>query len=183
MNDDKSTQLMRFDEDSQRYYLTVKGYYFKTGTDLGKVLNTDGNDNATKLPQLWLDLICEKCYDFVEEHAQNDDVAVCAMNFAPSLKGKLFEVFVREVLYNLNNGNPSIYSGANFDNATIMDLDSVRGEIEVSSRFWSFCTKRVDELCFGLFYQPQLTICQKERIIRALKEKGNTDDVSSDDKS
>ena len=62
---------LRFDIDSERYYLTQNYVLEKLGTDLKMVAYDELDARQSTLPQRTIEYACDKLWDFIQDNAVN----------------------------------------------------------------------------------------------------------------
>lgn len=116
-----------YDEQEHRYVLTPSYVLEKMNVDLSDVLNTSGNvSDVAKMPQIFLDRVSRQIYGYVYKNSAYTYERERELALNDSLRPHLIDAMAEQVLYMLNNGDASAYSGVNPITGVTTDASRMR---------------------------------------------------------
>lgn len=93
-----SDDLMRWNEDDNRYYITEKAL-MKFGVNIRARLGSNDNVPADHIINTLCELATETTYDFIHEHSYDNNAQDYLIGNIPRLRHLIYTVLVRQALY------------------------------------------------------------------------------------
>lgn len=151
-----SDELMIYDPVTHRYYLTVEDVRARLGEDLNEILNPMGDINPSTLAQRFLRRVSQTVYLYIYSDTMNRDYLEYILAIYPPLRERIQEMLEAQVTYVLTNGFIGDYSGVNIAKGQAMDLQALRGAVQVAPAVEQIANEFIPGLGHSLKYLGRL---------------------------
>lgn len=147
-----SDGLMTYDYINHRYVLTKSGVLSQLGEDLEVILNDAGDANNTSLANRVLAKVSQTVYLYLYKDSMNSDWLEFILAVHPPLREWVREMLQAQLLYVLQNGFVSDYSGVNIARGQAMDINTLRGRARISPEVEDIAMRSIPGLGYCLKY-------------------------------
>jgi hypothetical protein len=117
---------MRYDYSKHRYILTEEHVLENMNIDLRDVLNTSMSADVANAVDRFLDRVSREIYAFIYRVAAFRNRTEKALALEPEARAVLLEAMEEQLLYILQNGDISAYSGVNLQSGMALDYKRLR---------------------------------------------------------
>lgn len=149
-------EIMKYDYINHRYVLTKNGVLKQLGENLNVILNATGDANPSTLADRILRRVSQTVYLWLYEDSMGRDWLEYILAKYPPLRERVREMLQAQLLYALENGFVSDWSGVNIAKAQIMDIDKLRGRAKIAPEVEQLANEFVSGLGYSLKYVGQL---------------------------
>ena len=117
----------RYDKITHRYVLTTDFVLEKKNIDLYDTLNTSGAvSDVAKAPEIFLDRISMQIYEYIYAQTPYPFVKERDLALKDEYRQPIMDAMTEQMLYVLNNGDISVYSGINAISGMTLDAQRMR---------------------------------------------------------
>lgn len=122
-----SDSYLTYDSSTHRYKLTEQGVLQRLNRNLGDVLADNGEaSDFRNEPNILLDRVSRQIYSFIQSCTAAPMLREREMALNPSYRLPLMEAMEEQLIYILNNGDVSAYTGINIDTGMTIDPERMR---------------------------------------------------------
>lgn len=145
-------EIMTYDYNTHKYVLTERGVEIELGENLDVILNTTDDANPSTLAERILKRVSQTVYRYIYRDTQNEAWLEYILAKHPPLRDRVKEMLQAQLMYMLENGDISLYSGVNFARGQIMDVNALRDRAAVAPDVEYLANETVEELGYSLKY-------------------------------
>lgn len=145
-------EIMTYDYNVHRYVLTERGVERELGENLDLILNTAGDANPSTLAERILKRVSQTVYRYIYRDTQGEAWLEYILAKHPPLRDRIKEMLQAQLMYMLENGDISLYSGVNFARGQIMDVNALRDRAVVAPDVEYLANETVEGLGYSLKY-------------------------------
>lgn len=117
----------RYDKQKHRYILTAEYMLEVRNIDLYEELNTSGSvSDVAKMPDIILDRVSSQIYSYIYANSAYTFRTERELALNDKHRPHLIEAMAEQVIYTLNNGDISAYSGVNAVSGMSIDPNRMR---------------------------------------------------------
>ena len=143
-NDD----VMVYDYDKHRYFLTEKGVLSELGINLSLKLKSDSSD--VNVVSRFLRKVTNAVYKYIFEDSSSVEWQEYIMAVSPYARPIVEEMLLEQCEYALDNNFIEDFSGVNIAKGSAMKLSDLRGEAKVADRVVTLAQQEIRGVPFPL---------------------------------
>lgn len=144
--------IMKYDFAAHRYILTSEGVLSELGENLEVVLNDSGDANASTLADRVLRKVSQTVYQYIYRDSMDPAWLEFILATYPPLREWVREMLQAQLMYVLENGFVSDYSGVNIAKGQTIDPNWLRGRARIAPEVEDIANRFIPGLGYSLKY-------------------------------